>query len=98
MKGKRILSSFKNPKKRIDENNERVIIKSEMALVTCYAIILLFLFPSFSMDVNDPRKYILLIKDVHKYYETTCIIIVRSDSHTGKFCSLFSKIVRVKAK
>lgn len=72
-----------------------------MARVSCYAIILLFLLPvpSFSMDVNDAHKYILLIKDVHKYYETTCIIIVRSDSvHTGKFCSLFSKIVRVKVK
>lgn len=60
-----------------------------MARVTCYAIILLFLLPvpfSFSMDVNDALKYILLIKDVHKYYKTTCIIIVHSDSDTGKFC------------
>lgn len=75
-----------------------------MARVTCYAIILLFLLPvpfSFSMDVNDALKYILLIKDVHKYYKTTCIIIVHSDSDTveksigGKQLSFQSWIKRL---
>lgn len=69
-----------------------------MTRITVYAIIMLLVLPVsvFPMDIRDAYKYILLIADVHSYYGTTCIIIVRSDSYTGECCSLFLKIVRVK--
>ncbi|XP_017765685.1 PREDICTED: glutamate receptor ionotropic, delta-2-like [Eufriesea mexicana] len=55
-----------------------------MSRITRYAIVaLLALSVSvFPMDIHDAHKYILLIADVHSYYGTTCIIIVRSDSYT----------------
>lgn len=66
--------------------------------MTRYAIIILLLLSvsAFSVDINDANKYVLLIKDVHNYYKTSCIIIVCSNSHTSKSCSLFSKIVCAK--
>ena len=64
--------------------------------MTCTRLIVVLLLLSvstFSVDVNDAHKYIHLIKDVHYYYETSCIVTVFSNCHDSKFRSLFSKVV-----
>ncbi|CAK9804446.1 Glutamate receptor ionotropic, delta-2 [Anthophora quadrimaculata] len=52
-------------------------------MMFCTTIVLLLLpVSAFSVDINDAYNYIFLIKDIHNYYQTTCIIIVHSDTYT----------------
>ncbi|KAF3420071.1 hypothetical protein E2986_12355 [Frieseomelitta varia] len=66
---------------------------ARMTYTRLMVVLLLLSVSTFSVDVNNAYKYIHLIKDVHYYYETSCIITVFSNCHDSKFRSLFSKIL-----